>query len=97
MNKSELIEAVARNTGESRALAAKIVNEMFDVIIGGVVSQGKVRIMGFGKFEARDQKPRMARNPQTGAPIYIYPQRGFPPSRLVNPSRSRFSRGLLGQ
>ncbi len=71
MNKGELIDAVARNTGESKALTSKIVDETFDVIVGGVVSQGKVQITGFGTFEARDRKARMARNPQTGAPVHV--------------------------
>ncbi|MCZ7532176.1 MAG: HU family DNA-binding protein [Acidimicrobiia bacterium] len=71
MNKGELIEAVARNTGESKALAEKMVNETLDVIVSGVVMSGKVQITGFGTFEARDRAARVARNPQTGAPINV--------------------------
>ena len=71
MNKGELIEAVARNTGESKATAAKIGDETFDVIVGGVVSSGKVQITGFGTFEGRDRKARTARNPQTGAEVQV--------------------------
>ena len=71
MNKGELIEAVARNTGESKALAEKMVNETLDVIVGGVVSAGKVQIAGFGSFEGRDRAARTGRNPQTGEAIEI--------------------------
>jgi DNA-binding protein HU-beta len=71
MNKGELIEAVARNTGESKATAEKMVNETLDVIVTGVVSSGKVSITGFGTFEARDRAARTARNPQTGAEIQV--------------------------
>ncbi len=71
MNKGELIEAVARNTGESKALAEKVVNELLDVIVSAVVTTGKVQITGFGTFEARDRAARTARNPQTGAPIHV--------------------------
>ncbi len=71
MNKGELIESVARNTGESKALTAKMIDETLDVIMGGVVTQGKVQITGFGTFEGRDRKARTARNPQTGAPVYV--------------------------
>jgi len=71
VNKGELIEAVARNTGESKALAEKMVNETLDVIVSGVVMSGKVQITGFGTFEARDRAARVARNPQTGAPINV--------------------------
>ncbi len=71
MNKGELIEAVARNTGESKALAEKVVNETLDVIVTGVVASGKVSITGFGTFEARDRAARTARNPQTGEEIKV--------------------------
>jgi DNA-binding protein HU-beta len=71
VNKGELIEAVARNAGESKALTGKIIDETLDVIVSGVVTQGKVQITGFGTFEARDRKARTARNPQTGAPVYV--------------------------
>jgi DNA-binding protein HU-beta len=71
VNKGELIEAVARNTGESKALAEKMVNETLDVIVNGVVASGKVSITGFGTFEARNRAARTARNPQTGAEIRV--------------------------
>lgn len=71
MNKGELIDAVARNTGESKALAEKMVNETLDVIVTGVVASGKVSITGFGTFEARDRAARTARNPQTGEEIQV--------------------------
>jgi DNA-binding protein HU-beta len=71
VNKGELVEAVARNTGESKALAEKMVNETLDVIVNGVVASGKVSITGFGTFEARNRAARTARNPQTGAEIKV--------------------------
>lgn len=71
MNKGELIEAVARNVGESKALTERIINETLDVIVSGVVMSGKVQITGFGTFEGRDRAARTARNPQTGAPIFV--------------------------
>ena len=71
MNKGELIEAVARNTGESKATAAKIIDEALDVIVSGVVASGKVQITGFGTFEARDRKARTARNPQTVEEVMV--------------------------
>jgi DNA-binding protein HU-beta len=71
VNKGELIEAVARNTGESKATAEKVVNETLDVIVTGVVASGKVSITGFGTFEARNRAARTARNPQTGAEIQV--------------------------
>lgn len=71
MNKGELIDAVARNTGESKATAGKLVDETLDVIVAAVVSGGRVQLSGFGTFEGRDRKARTARNPQTGAEVRV--------------------------
>ena len=71
MNKSELIEAVASNTGESKATAEKLVNETIQVIVDDVSAGNKVAITGFGTFEARDRAARTARNPQTGEEIQV--------------------------
>ncbi len=71
MNKAKLIEAVARNTGESKATVSKVIDETLDAIVAGVVADGKVQLTGFGTFEARDRKARIARNPQTGAEVKV--------------------------
>ena len=71
MNKGELVDAVARNTGESKATTAKLVDEALDVVVAAVVTGQKVQLTGFGTFEARDRKARTARNPQTGEEVKI--------------------------
>lgn len=71
MNKGELIDAVAGNTGESKATAGKVIDETLDVITAAVVTGQKVQLTGFGTFEARDRKARTARNPQTGAQVWV--------------------------
>lgn len=64
MNKSELVDAVARTTGLSkvdvdRALKGTIYN------ISAALSRGeKVTFVGFGTFERRQRKARMGVNPQ---------------------------------
>jgi DNA-binding protein HU-beta len=71
MNKSELVEAVASSTGESKATAEKAVNATLDAIVGAVAGGDKVQLTGFGTFEPRDRAARTARNPQTGAEIQV--------------------------
>jgi DNA-binding protein HU-beta len=71
MNKSELVEAVASSTGESKAHAEKAVNAVLDSIVTAVAAGDKVQITGFGTFEPRDRAARTARNPQTGAEIQV--------------------------
>lgn len=71
MNKGDLVDRVAANTGESKATVAKVLDETLDVIVAGVVSSGKVQLTGFGTFEARNRAARTARNPQTGAEVKV--------------------------
>ena len=58
MNKSELIDAIAKRTDLS-----KVTSEIKD---------GKsVGVVGFGTFSAAERKARTGRNPKTGAALKI--------------------------
>lgn len=69
MNKGELIAAVAKDLGGSKAQAEKAVNSVL-ISIKKNVKKG-VNIIGFGSFVVGTRKARMGRNPQTGATIKI--------------------------
>ncbi|KKT06099.1 MAG: DNA-binding protein HU-beta [candidate division WWE3 bacterium GW2011_GWF2_43_18] len=61
MTKQELQAKVADRAGMTKVDAAK-----------AALKKGeKVTWTGFGTFEVRPRKPRMGRNPQTGAPLHI--------------------------
>ena len=91
MNKQELIEAVAAQTGLTPGQAKKAVDAVFSpkpahgLIAGTLSSGGKVTIAGFGTFEARERKARTGRNPQTGETIQIAARRypGFHPGKTL--------------
>jgi len=71
MNKTELIAAVAEQTGLSKKDAEKAVKAVFDTIEGAVAKGDKVQIVGFGNFELRTRSARQGRNPRTKEPIDI--------------------------
>ncbi len=71
MNKSDLVSAVANNTGMSKSDAEKSVDGVFDAISGELQSGGEVRIVGFGTFSVADRKATTGRNPRTGEAIQI--------------------------
>lgn len=71
MNKTELIEVVSSKAEITKAEALKIVNATFDAIGEGLVSDGKVVLVGFGTFEVRTRTERVGRNPRTGENIKI--------------------------
>jgi len=69
VNKSELIEHIAKQADISKAAATRAL----EALIGGVKStlkkSGNVSIVGFGTFAVSKRAARSGRNPRTGAAI----------------------------
>ena len=71
MNKAELVEAMAKDSGLSKAAAEKALKALTDTISGELKKKGKIQLIGFGTFETRKRAARSGRNPQTGDTIKI--------------------------
>ena len=69
MNKQELVAAVAKRLGVTKARAAEITELFFapDGLIASELRRGaKVAISGFGTFEVRERAGREGRDPRSG-------------------------------
>ena len=71
MNKTELVTAIAAETGLSKKDAEAAVKSFVNVVSSELQNKGKVQLIGFGTFEVGERKARTARNPQTGEAIKI--------------------------
>lgn len=71
MNKSQLIEAVAKEANFKKKDAEVAVNAVISAIENALKSGEKVQLVGFGTFEVKERAARVGRNPQTGATITI--------------------------
>ena len=71
MTKSDLISAVAEQTGFTKKDSDKAVNAVVDAITGALAKGDKVSLVGFGTFEVRDRKAREGVNPLTKQPMHI--------------------------
>jgi DNA-binding protein HU-beta len=71
MNKGELIEAVAKDAGISKALAGKVLDSTIDAITKSLGKGDRVALVGFGTFSVSTRKARTGRNPRTGREIMI--------------------------
>jgi DNA-binding protein HU-beta len=71
VNRSQLVERVARDLRISRLQATRLVQSVLDAIESGLREEGSVTLTGFGTFEVKDRKARTGRNPHTGEPIDI--------------------------
>jgi DNA-binding protein HU-beta len=85
MNKSELVEAVAKKTGLSRREATVGVETALSIISKELKKSGKVTLTGFGTFDVGKRKARAGVNPRTGEKIKISATKmpRFRPSRSL--------------
>ena len=71
MNKGELIDSIAKQTGLTKADSSRALDATLDAIQGTLATGEKVSIPGFGTFDTARRAARKGRNPQTGEPIKI--------------------------
>ncbi|KQC09747.1 MAG: integration host factor subunit beta [Desulfuromonas sp. SDB] len=48
-----------------------VVNIVFDSMIDAIKRGERIELRGFGSFEIRERKPRMGRNPKSGAEVKL--------------------------
>ena len=71
MNKTELVAAMADQTGLTKKDVEAVLKAFTDVVSGELKKGGKVQLVGFGTFEVSERAAREGRNPQSGAPMKI--------------------------
>lgn len=71
MNKSELIEHIARQADISKAAATRSLEAVIGAVKTTLKKGDSVTVTGFGTFAVNKRKARTGRNPRTGVPIKI--------------------------
>jgi DNA-binding protein HU-beta len=71
MNKSDLIDAIAANSGLSKADAGRALDGLTTAVTKALKGGGTVSLVGFGTFSVKRRGARTGRNPRTGATIKI--------------------------
>jgi DNA-binding protein HU-beta len=71
MTKAELIDAVAKQSGVTKADTERAIGAFFDIVTKSAKKGDKVAWPGFGSFSTTKSKARTGRNPQTGAAVKI--------------------------
>lgn len=71
MKKSELIEAIAKETDLSKAAAGNALDATIATIVKAVAKGDTVALVGFGTFKSSKRAARTGRNPQTGKELKI--------------------------
>jgi DNA-binding protein HU-beta len=71
MNKSELIDAIAKESKLTKVDAGKALDATVSAITKSLKKGEGVILVGFGSFSIAKRAARNGRNPQTGKPIKI--------------------------
>jgi DNA-binding protein HU-beta len=71
MNKTEFIEAVAKESGLTNADARRAVEGVISTVEKTLKKGDEIALTGFGKFSVTKRAARTGRNPQTGEAVKI--------------------------
>jgi DNA-binding protein HU-beta len=71
MNKTQLIETVASDSGLSKADSARAIESLIDTVTKALKKGDEVSITGFGKFSVVKRAARAGVNPRTGERVKI--------------------------
>ena len=71
MNKSDLVDAIAKSADLSKAAAARALDATVETIKKTLKKGDTVSLVGFGTFKVGKRAARNGRNPRTGATIKI--------------------------
>ena len=71
LNKTELVAAVAADSGQSQAVVSSVFDALFNKLAESVSTDVKVSIPGWLSVERTSRAARAGRNPQTGEAIQI--------------------------
>ena len=71
MNKAELIDKIAKDTGITKVQANEALDSFTSAVVSSLKKGGRVTLVGFGTFSVSERSARNGRNPQTGEVIKI--------------------------
>ncbi|MFO7977319.1 MAG: HU family DNA-binding protein [Bacteroidales bacterium] len=71
MNKAELIDAMASESGLTKADAKKALDAYIAATTNALKKGDRVSLVGFGSYSVSNREARKGRNPQTGKEITI--------------------------
>jgi DNA-binding protein HU-beta len=71
VNKTELIEEIAKSADLTKASAARALDAMIDAVTTTLKNNDSVTLVGFGTFTVGDRAARTGRDPRTKEAITI--------------------------
>ncbi|MBT1077180.1 integration host factor subunit alpha [Geobacter grbiciae] len=85
MTKADLADRIQEKISCQKKEAVELVELVMETLKDAIVTEGHVKISGFGNFAVRQKADRTGRNPQTGEAITISSRKvlTFKPSLIL--------------
>lgn len=71
VTKKEIVKTISDEIGLTQLKTKEIVQKTFDAIVETLVDERRIELRNFGVFEVKKRAARKARNPRTGAKVYV--------------------------
>ncbi len=71
MTKKEIVKTISEEIGLTQLKTKEIVQKTFDAIVETLVEDRRIELRNFGVFEVKKRAARKARNPRTGAKVFV--------------------------
>jgi integration host factor subunit beta len=71
VTKKEIVKTISDEIGLTQLKTKEIVQKTFDAIVETLVEERRIELRNFGVFEVKKRAARKARNPRTGAKVYV--------------------------
>ncbi|MFN9371727.1 MAG: HU family DNA-binding protein [Planctomycetaceae bacterium] len=71
MTKKEIVKAISEEIGMTQLKTKEIVQKTFDAIVKTLIAEKRIELRNFGVFEVKKRAARKARNPRTGAKVFV--------------------------
>lgn len=78
MNKKELIDAISEDVDCKKKDAKSMIESFADNVTKSLKKKERVVLVGFGVFDVKHRKSRIARNPQKPSQTVRVPERDVP-------------------
>lgn len=84
MNKAQLVEAIAIETGLPKVEIRKTIDALIHVVDRTLHEGERITLTGLGSFTVHHTPERMGRNPRTGASVRIPPHKSVKFNSLID-------------
>ncbi len=71
MTKSEMLAALANDTGLKKKEVDSVMQALRNLIYKTLKKEQRIKLDGLGVFQLKDRKARIARNPRTGKMVNV--------------------------